>query len=114
MAPRGFHGTLDGVLYDVWIPVTMATAMGTGNGTLHYRGTRDETSTIVRLKPGVTIEQARAEVAALGKRLAALYPATNRGVDLTVTPLWQGHLGAQGMLLQPLADFDGALRCSSC
>ena len=64
--------------------------------------TRDETSTIVRLKPGVTIEQARAEVAALGKRLAALYPATNRGVDLTVTPLWQGHLGAQGMLLQPL------------
>ncbi len=102
VAPREFHGTLAGVLYDVWMPVTMATAMGTGNGTLHYRGTRDETSTIVRLKHGVTIEQARAEVAALGKRLAALYPATNRGVDLTVTPPWQGHLGAQGMLLQPL------------
>jgi predicted permease len=102
VAPQGFHGTLAGVLFDVWIPVTMATAMGTGNGTLHYRGTRDETSTIVRLKPGVTIAQARAEAAALSKRLAALYPATNRGVDLTVTPLWQGHLGAQGMLLKPL------------
>jgi predicted permease len=102
VAPREFHGSLAGVVYDVWIPVTMATAMGTGNGTLHYRGTRDETSTIVRLKPGVTIEQARAEVAALGRRLAATYPPTNRGVDLTVTPLWQGHLGAQGMLLQPL------------
>jgi predicted permease len=102
VAPQGFHGTLAGVVFDVWMPVTMATAMGTGGGTLLYRGTRDETSTIVRLKPGVTIEQARAEVAALGKRLAATYPATNRGVDLTVTPLWQGHLGAQGMLLQPL------------
>jgi putative ABC transport system permease protein len=102
VAPPEFHGTLAGVLFDVWIPVTMATAMGTGNGTLHYRGTRDETSTIVRLKPGVTIQQARAEVAALGKRLASIYPATNRGVDLTVTPCWQGHLGAQGMLLQPL------------
>jgi predicted permease len=102
VAPQGFHGTTAGVVYDVWIPVTMATAMGTGGGTLHYRGTRDETSTIVRLKPGVTIEQARAEVAGLGKRLATLYPATNRGVDLTVTPLWQGHLGAQGVLLQPL------------
>ena len=102
VAPQGFHGTLAGVVFDVWMPVTMATAMGTGNGTLHYRGTRDETSTIVRLKPGVTVEQARAEVAALGRRLAATYPATNRGVDLTVTPLWQGHLGAQGMLLQPL------------
>jgi predicted permease len=102
VAPREFHGSLAGVVYDVWIPVTMATAMGTGGGTLHYRGTRDETSTIVRLKPGVTIEQARSEVAALGRRLAATYPATNRGAGLTVTPLWQGHLGAQGMLLQPL------------
>ena len=102
VTPPEFHGTLAGVLFDVWVPVTMATAMGTGNGTLHYRGTRDETSTIVRLKPGVNIEQARAEVSALGKRLAAMYPATNRGVDLAVTPLWQGHLGAQGMLLQPL------------
>jgi predicted permease len=102
VAPREFRGSTAGVVYDVWIPVTMATAMGTGHGTLHYRGTRDQTSTIVRLKPGVTIGQARAEVAALGKRLAAIYPATNRGVDLTVTPLWQGHLGAQGMLLQPL------------
>lgn len=102
VAPREFHGSLAGVVYDVWMPVTMATAMGTGDGTLHYRATRDESSTIVRLKPGVTIEQARAEVAALGKRLAAMYPATNQGIDLTVTPLWQGHMGAQGLLLQPL------------
>src|SRR5579864_3579986 len=102
VAPPEFHGTLAGVLFDVWVPVTMATAMGTGNGTLHYRGTRDETSTIVRLKPGVSIERARGEVATLGKRLAEMYPPTNRGVDLTVTPLWQGHLGVQGMLLQPL------------
>jgi predicted permease len=102
VAPRGFHGSLAGVVFDVWAPVTMATAMGTGNGTLHYRGTRDETSTIVRLKPGVSIEQARGEVAALGKRLAEMYPPTNRGVDLTLTPLWQGHLGVQGMLLRPL------------
>ena len=102
VAPREFHGSLAGVVFDVWAPITMATAMGTGNGTLHYRATRDETSTIVRLKPGVTIQQARAEVAALGKRLAAVYPLTNRGVDLTLTPCWQGHLGVQGILMQPL------------
>ncbi len=102
VAPPDFRGTTAGVVYDVWIPVVMATAMGTGDGTLHSRGTRDETSTIVRLRPGVTLEQAREEVAALGRRLAASYPATNRGVDLTVTPIWRGHLGAQGILLQPL------------
>ncbi len=102
VAPPEFHGSTVGVLYDVWMPITMATAMGTGNGTLNYRATRDLTSTIARLKPGVTIEQLRAEVSALAKRLAAEYPDTNRGVDATAVPVWAGHLGAQGMLLKPL------------
>ncbi len=102
VAPRGFHGTLAGVLFDVWVPITMAQSMGTGTGTLHYRATRDETSTIVRLKPGVTIAQVRTEVAGLGRRLAELYPKTNRGINLDVEPLWAGHLGAQGLLRQPL------------
>lgn len=102
VAPAGFRGSLVGMGYDVWMPVTLATAMGTGTGTLSHRGTRDLTSTIVRLKPGVTIEQARAEVGALAKRLAAAYPATNRSVDAALVPVWAGHLGAQGVLFRPL------------
>ena len=102
VAPPDFRGTTVGLVYDVWMPITMAPAMGTGDGTLNYRGCRDLTSTFVRLKPGVTIDQARAEVDALGKRLAAAYPETNRGVDVTVVPVWAGHLGAQGILLKPL------------
>jgi predicted permease len=102
VAPPEFHGSIVGVLFDVWMPITMATAMGTGGGTLEYRGTRDLTSTIIRLKPGVTLEQARAEVAALARRLAVTYPRTNRGVDATVLPVWAGHLGFQGLLLKPL------------
>ncbi|MGA7414700.1 MAG: ABC transporter permease [Bryobacteraceae bacterium] len=102
VAPRGFHGSLTGVVFDVWAPITMATAMGTGGGTLRYRGTRDLTSTIARLKPGVTPEQLRAEVTALAKRLATMYPDTNRAVEATVTPLWEGHLGVEKLLLKPL------------
>ena len=102
VAPPEFRGSLVGLVYDVWMPVTMATAMGTGDGTLGFRGTRDLTSTIVRLKPGVTIEQAGDEVAAVARRLAAAYPATNRGVEAALVPVWAGHLGAQGMLLKPL------------
>lgn len=102
VAPREFRGTTVGLVYDVWMPITMAEAMGTGGGTLNYRGCRDLTSTIVRLKPGVTLEQAREEVSTLAKRLAAAYPETNRGVDATVVPVWAGHLGAQGVLLKPL------------
>lgn len=59
-------------------------------------------ASIARLKPGVTVEQARAEVSASARRLAALYPDTNRGVGATVVPVWAGHLGAQGLLLRPL------------
>jgi predicted permease len=102
VAPPEFHGSIVGVLFDVWIPITMATEMGTGSGTLGYRATRDCTSMIVRLQPGVTIEQERGEVAALARRLAAMYPRSNQGVDATVLPLWAGHLGFQGLLLKPL------------
>ncbi len=102
VAPPKFQGTVVGVVYDLWMPITMAPAMGTGNGTLRYRGCRDLTSTFVRLKPGVTIQQARAEVSALSLRLAAAYPATNRGIDATLVPVWASHNGAQGILLKPL------------
>jgi len=85
----------------------MASEMGAGP-TLSYRGCRDLTSTIVRLKPGVTLDQARAEVSALARRLAATYPETNRGVDAIVVPVWAGHLGAQGILLKPLQVLMGA------
>jgi predicted permease len=102
VAPPEFHGSTVGLMYDVWMPITLATAMGTGDGTLHYRATRDLTSTIARLRRGVTLGQAGAEAAALAKRLAAVYPATNRGVDLTMVPVSEGHLGAQGLLLKPL------------
>jgi predicted permease len=102
VAPPGFRGTTVGLVYDVWMPITMAEQMGTGGGTLNYRGCRDLTSTIVRLKSGVTMDQAGAEVSALMRRLASAYPETNRGVDATVVPVWAGHMGAQGILLKPL------------
>lgn len=101
VAPPDFRGSTVGLVYDVWMPITMANDMGSGP-TLDYRGCRDLTSTIVRLKPGVTQAQAQGEVSALARRLAATYPETNRGVDAIVIPVWAGHLGAQGLLLRPL------------
>ncbi len=101
VAPPDFRGSTVGLVYDVWMPISMAEDMGTGP-VFTYRGCRDLTSTIVRLKPGVTLEQARGEISALAKRLAAQYPDTNRGVDAIVVPVWAGHMGAQGVLLKPL------------
>jgi predicted permease len=101
VAPPDFRGTTVGFVYDFWIPIAMANEMGTGP-TLSYRACRDLTSTLVRLKPGVTLDQASAEVSALAGRLAATYPDTNRGVDAVIIPVRAGHLGAQGILLRPL------------
>lgn len=102
VAPPEFRGTMAGLAFDVWMPVTMATAMGTGTGTLTFRGTRDLTTTLVRLKPGVTLEQARAEVSAFAGRLAAAYPRTNRSISATLVPPWKGHNGVQVLLAGPL------------
>ncbi len=101
VAPPEFRGTTVGLVYDVWMPIAMAREMGTGP-VFTYRACRDLTSTIVRLKPGVTLAQARAEVGALAQKLAVAYPETNRGVGATVLPLWAGHLAVQGMLSKPL------------
>jgi predicted permease len=103
VAPPEFHGSLTGVVFDVWAPITMATAMGTGNGTLNYRGTRDITTAIARLKPGVTVQQASAEVAAFASELETAHPETNRGIGAVMVPVWQSHLGASSMLLRPLS-----------
>jgi len=46
--------------------------------------------TVARLKPGATLEQARAEARIVSARLAAQYPATNGGRVLSVHPLGDG------------------------
>lgn len=40
-----------------------------------------------RLRPGVSIDRARAQLAGIARRLASLYPESNKGVGVQVTPL---------------------------
>jgi predicted permease len=46
-----------------------------------------------RLKPGVSLEQARAEIALLSGQLASAYPDANAGLDLRVDPLAEKVVG---------------------
>jgi putative ABC transport system permease protein len=48
-----------------------------------------------RLEPGVTVEAARADLAAFGERLARDYPATHKGFSIDVEPLRAGVMGAE-------------------
>lgn len=102
VAPEDFLGTTPGLAYDLWAPLNMATAMGTGTGTLGFRGTRDLTTTIARLGPGVSVAQAGSEMASLSGLMAAAHPDTNRGMTAHLVPSYAGHAGAQQLLQAPL------------
>jgi putative ABC transport system permease protein len=57
-----------------------------------------------RLKPGITFEQALADMDALGRHLADQYPDANRDTGITMVPLKQNVVGGiQGYLLVLLA-----------
>lgn len=102
VAPREFLGGMNGLSFDLWVPLNWAPALGTGGGTLNYRGTRDLTSTFVRLKPGVSVQQARAEAVSIAADLERSYPQTNRGISVKLSPLNEGQNGAQQLLRSPL------------
>jgi predicted permease len=57
---------------------------------IHNRG-GNSLRIFARLSPGVTIEQARAEMATITERLEQVYPGTNR--DVVVTPLKEKVVG---------------------
>jgi len=48
---------------------------------------------IARLKPGVTVEQARSDMDAIGTQLAAQYPQFNDGIGIKVIPLPEQMVG---------------------
>ncbi len=48
---------------------------------------------IARLQPGVTIDQARADLSAIADRIAREAPDTNRGVDVNIEPLHTAIVG---------------------
>ena len=69
VAPRGFGGTEVGLAYDLWVPVTLNDLLTPSRGALTSYGWR-WLDAVARLKPGVTIEQARQDLASLQRGLA--------------------------------------------
>lgn len=49
---------------------------------------------VALLRPGRTIDQARAELAGIASRLEDAYPESNRGVGVQVVPIRQSYVGA--------------------
>jgi predicted permease len=122
IAPAGFHGLMPGMIADLWLPASMAEDVepigynsNTGkaaNGSTRFdrRGLR-WMFLKGRLRDGVTIEQARTDLAAIASALARDYPDTNEGVGVTVLRADQVRLHPEidGMLAPIAALLVGAV-----
>jgi macrolide transport system ATP-binding/permease protein len=96
--PKGFYGTFVGRGMEFWVPLSMVEAFDPGSNKLEDRGARWAES-YVRLKPGVTRNQAQQEISAIAAQLAAEYPATNRGRGIKIWALWETPFNHAGHLL---------------
>src|SRR5206468_8033625 len=101
VAPKGFLGTFVGYSFQFWVPASMQPQFDGGVYKLEDRGAR-WIEGFVRLKPGVTLQQAQAELSAAAARLEREYPDTNRGRGIRLFPLWQTPFNNAGALLPTL------------
>jgi len=102
VAATEFHGSVPGAAFDVWVPYMMQPMLnGVGEWMLRDRKDRNMVG-FARLKQGVTLEQARQELAALADRMAVLDADTNAGMGATFLPIAKAHFGPQSLLLAPL------------
>jgi predicted permease len=102
VTPEDFHGTFVGYSFQFWVPASMQSQhISAGKYELDDRAAR-WIEGFARLKPGVTIQQAQAEVSAIAAQLEREYPATDRGRGIRLYPLWQTPFNNAGALLPTL------------
>lgn len=92
---------------DIWVPKVIGDRERRLRASTYYQ-------VIGRLNPGVSLESARAELATIGDRLAAAYPRTNKGVGITVSPLFDRVTGPVRPALRLLLAGVGCLLLIAC
>jgi macrolide transport system ATP-binding/permease protein len=102
VTPQGFYGTFVGYAFQFWVPASMQETFDPGGYKLEERGAR-WIEGFVRPKPGVALERAQSEIAAVAKRLEADYPATNRARSVKLLPVWKSPFNPMEILGPTLA-----------
>ncbi len=95
VAPENFSGTLLGGGPSVWVPMSMHGVVQPG---FDWYETRRGLFLfgVARLKPGVTVDQARSNLQALFANLEKAFPVDNKGRSATVVPLLDARLNPNG------------------
>jgi putative ABC transport system permease protein len=104
MSPN-FRFPLEARPVDLWVPLETETSTD--------RGAHDY-FVIARLKPGVSLETARADMDTVARRLQQQYPQTNKGWGVRVTPLREEIVGSVRPALLVLLGAVGFLLLIAC
>jgi len=88
VAPRDFASPFAGLALDVWTPVMMKDYVARPHFSLTDRGSR-WLMVMGRLKPGATVPQAQANIAAIAGHLEQEYPQTNEQMSVAVYSVLQ-------------------------
>ena len=111
LGPSGFSRALTA---DIWVPLTrqgetrLVDATGQPNRNIHFL------SVVARLRPGATIDAARAELAAIAADRARSFPDSNSGWAVTVRPLHEQAVGRLRPVLLTLAAGVGIVLLITC
>lgn len=108
VAPSAFRGATPSLTFDLWVPVTMQQVLTRGPSRLDAREAH-WLGSMARLRPGVTLEQARDQLSALATRLGEQHPSTNEGTTVTVTTLSDSPWGATNILRPVLGVLTGVV-----
>lgn len=88
-----------------WQPMEMFTPLGRLNNEIGGEARRSfhlGTSVYARLKPDVTLGQARADMTAVARQLAQEHPQSNDGQGVMIEPLWEQVVGEVSRPLEML------------
>jgi len=94
---------------ELWVPAGLLSG-----GEWRNRDNHPGLYGVARLKPGVTIEQARADMEAIALGLEKEYPRTNRDIRVTITPLLETMVGDARRALWTLFAAAGLVLLIAC
>ena len=109
--PPGFSGTVDPDHSEFWLPIEHYTPRS-----LLERRTSRSSWVMARLRPGVALSAAHAEVAEIGRDLAAEHPAAYRELSMGVEPVgesWRSRFRAGLTLLTVAAGLLLLIACTN-
>jgi putative ABC transport system permease protein len=116
VTPPGFQGTTV-LRSDAWVPIS-ASSLATPRRGARMLTMREGVWLVMggRLKPGVTVTQANAEVAAIGAALEREFPRENRGKGLTAmrSAVVPGHIDIFAGFLALLMGIVGLVLLIAC